>query len=45
MDKWIGFGLHQSRGNRGSVGCASMPRLRWSRWGVGRGLEGWVCEL
>ena len=35
MDEMIGFGIYQSYGNRGSVGCAW---LRWCRWGVGKGL-------
>ena len=43
MDKRIGFGLYQSYGNRWSVGCVSVFGLRWSMWGVDRGLglEGW----
>ena len=37
----IGFGLHQSCGDRGSVGHGSVFWLRWCGWcrrGVGRGL-------
>ena len=38
MDERIGFGLHQSCGDRRSVGHVSMIWLWWCRWGVGRGL-------
>ena len=41
MDERIGFGLHQSCGDRGSVGHVTVMWLRWRgwcRWGVGRGL-------
>ena len=41
MDEVIGFGLHQSCGDRGSVGHVSVFWLRWCgwcMWGVGRGL-------
>ena len=39
--EWIGFGVYQSCGNRGSVGRVSVFWLRWCgwfRWGVGRGI-------
>ena len=39
MNKMIGFGIYQSCGNRGSIGCVSVFGLRWCvwyRWGVGR---------
>ena len=44
MDKRIGFGLCQSCGNKGSIGCVSVFGMRWYRWGVGldQGLEGWA---
>ena len=35
----IGFGLYQSCGNNGSVGCVSVFGLWWCRWGVGRALD------
>ena len=38
VDERIGFGLHQSRGDKGSVGHVSVCRLWWCMWGVGRGL-------
>ena len=49
MGERIGFGLHQSSRNRGSVGCVSVFGLRWCGGGVGgelvrgldQGLEGW----
>ena len=49
MDERMGLELHQSCGNRGSVGRLSVFWLRrwcgWRMWGVGRGLdqglEGW----
>ena len=37
MDERIRFGLHQSCGDRVSVGCVSVFWLQWCRWGVGRG--------
>ena len=37
----IGFGLYQSCGNSGSVGCASVFGLRWCGWCWGGG--GSVC--
>ena len=49
VDEMIGFRLHQSCGNRGSVGRVSVFWLRWCRWGVGRGLgqesAGVVCYV
>ena len=44
VDKRIGFGLYQSYGNKGSVGCVSVFGLRWCRWVVGldQGLDLWV---
>ena len=41
MNERIGFGLYQSRGNRGSVGRVSVFWLLWCgwhRWGVSREL-------
>ena len=38
VDKRSGFGLYQTCGNRGIVGCVSVFGLRccvWFRWGVG----------
>ena len=46
MDKRIGFGLYQSCGNRGSVGCVSVFGLRWCRWGgVGAWIRVWKCGI
>ena len=48
VDERIGFGLYQSRGNRGSVGRVSVFWFQWCgwcRWGVGRGIgpgSGWM---
>ena len=51
MDEIIGFGLYQSCGNKGSVGCVSVFVLRWCvwcSWGVGMRLttgSGRVCGV
>ena len=36
MNERIEFGLSQSCGNKGNVGCVSVFGLQW--WGVSRGL-------
>ena len=39
--EWIGFGLYQSCGNRGSVECVSVFGLRWCGWGCVESLDQW----
>ena len=43
MDKMIRFGLYQSCGNRGIVGCVSRFLLRWCRWCMWR-VDGDLCQ-
>ena len=38
--EWIGFGLYQSCGNKGTVGCVSLFGLRLCRWGCGGVMSG-----